>query len=81
MTHRTYLKPIVVQGPAPITPLEAAMIALGDTSSKMAHFEPRHRQALLEYVAELEAENQRLSDELNANSANYITPGNWGGYT
>jgi selenocysteine lyase/cysteine desulfurase len=38
--------------------------------------------AELEMVEFLNQENkQRLSDDLNANSASYISPGSWGGYT
>lgn len=68
--------------------LEAALEKLQDDAWKMAHLEPRHREALLNELQRLRienellrAENHTLANELNANSANYISPGNWGGYT
>ena len=64
MTHRTMLEPIVVEKPAQITPLAAAMIALGDTSSKMAYLEPRVREQLFLHIRQLEEENERLRAEL-----------------
>ena len=65
MTHRTCLEPVLVQGQAPITPLEAAMIALGDTSSKMAYLSPRVRERLFLYIRQLEDENEQLRTELS----------------
>ena len=58
-------EPIIVQGPAKITPLEAALIALGDTSSKVAYLEPRVREKLFLYIRQLEEENERLRAELS----------------
>ena len=58
-------EPIIVQGPSPITPLAAAMIALGDTSSKVAYLEPRVRERLFMYIRQLEEENERLRVELS----------------
>ena len=58
-------EPIIVQGPAPITPLEAAMIALGDTSSKMTYLEPRVRERLFMHIRQLEEENEALRDRVD----------------
>ena len=66
MTHRTMLEPIVVEKPAQITPLEAAMIALGDTSSKMAYLEPRVREQLFLHIRQLEEENEALRESVRA---------------
>ena len=50
-------EPIIVQGPAKITPLEAALKALNaDITSKHLYLEPAPWRALREYVAELEAD-------------------------
>ena len=47
--------PTIVQGPAPITPLEAALNALNaEITSKHLHLEPAPWRALRDYVAELE---------------------------
>jgi hypothetical protein len=47
--------PIIVQGPEPITPLEAALNALNaEITSKHLYLEPAPWKALREYVAELE---------------------------
>ena len=59
-------EPIIVQGPAQITPLEAAMIALGDTSSKMAYLEPRVREQLFLHIRQLEEENEALRESVRA---------------
>ena len=59
-------EPIIVQGPAKITPLEAAMIALGDTSSKVAYLEPRVREQLFLHIRQLEEENEALRESVRA---------------
>ena len=62
MTHRTMLEPIVVEKPAQITPLEAALKALNaDITSKHLYLEPAPRRALREYVESLDIENVRLT--------------------
>ena len=66
MTHRTMLEPIIVKGPAPITPLEAGMIALGDTSSKTTYLDPRVRERLFMHIRQLEEENEALRVESSA---------------
>ena len=59
-------EPIIVQGPSPITPLAAAMIALGDTSSKVAYLEPRVRERLFMHIRQLEEENESLRESVRA---------------
>ena len=72
-------EPIIVQGPAKITPLEAALKALNaDITSKHLYLEPAPWRALREYVAELEAESTKFTTALIAIMGpcceNYISP-------
>ena len=71
-------EPIIVQGPAKITPLEAALKALNaDITSKHLYLEPAPWAALRDYVAELDAENGRLKNESYQRAADDAQANDW----
>jgi len=72
-----------------------ASIMLLSRKTQSDYLTPKEKSSIIDFIVELvheierlQTENIALNDECdmlqdiaNADSANYITPGNWGGYT
>ena len=56
----TDLRIIKVENKPPISYLDAALKVLEEETTKMGYLDTRHRRELLQYINDLEEENERL---------------------